>query len=142
MPTTRVIGAPRAAVWAAWANPETLTQWRRRQGFSYRTRKIDIRTGGEWVFDMIGPDGAIYPNHHRYREVKAPSRIAYALYWGESGPKHADAAASLDEQGGATTVTLSMTFATEAEHDGAMGFGAAERGQETLAKLERFVRAG
>ena len=50
----RVIRAPRSVVWGAWMNPETLPQWWGPDGFSCRTQRIDLRTGGEWVFDMIG----------------------------------------------------------------------------------------
>lgn len=135
----RVIRAPRSVVWGAWMNPETLPQWWGPDGFSCRTRRIDLRTGGEWVFDMIGPDGTVFPNHHLYGEVRPQERFGYALLWGENGPKHADAWAAFEERDGATEVTLGMVFSTEAEFREARGFGAAELGQQTLGKLERFV---
>lgn len=138
----RVIRAPRSAVWGAWMNPETLPQWWGPDGFSCRTRRIDLRTGGEWVFDMIGPDGTVFPNHHLYGEVRPQERFGYALLWGENGPKHADAWAAFEERDGATEVTLGMVFSTEAEFREARGFGAAELGQQTLGKLERFVARG
>jgi len=135
----RVIKAPRAIVWGAWMNPETLPQWWGPDGFSCRTQRIDLRTGGEWVFDMIGPDGTVYPNHHLYGEVRAEERIGYALLWGENGPKHADAWASFEDQDGATRVTLGMVFTTESQFQEAKGFGAVELGLQTLGKLARFV---
>lgn len=137
----RVIQAPRTIVWNTWMNPETLPQWWGPDGFSCRTTRIDLRAGGEWVFDMIAPDGTVFPNHHRYAEVRPEERIGYALLWGENGPKHADAWASFEERGGATTVTLGMVFATEAEFHQAKGFGAVELGLQTLGKLERFVKS-
>ena len=137
----RVIRAPKKLVWAAWMNPETLPKWWGPDGFSCQTKWIDLRTGGDWVFDMIGPDGTVFPNHHRYAEVRAEDRIGYALLWGENGPKHADAWASFDEADGATTVTLGMVFSTAAEFQTARGFGAVELGLQTLGKLARFVGA-
>jgi uncharacterized protein YndB with AHSA1/START domain len=135
----RVIRAPRAVVWGAWMNPETLPQWWGPDGFSCRTQRIDLRVGGEWVFDLIGPDGTVYPNHHLYGEVRTEERIGYALLWGENGPKHADAWASFEDQDGATKVTLGMVFSTAAEFQDAKGFGAEELGLQTLGKLARFV---
>ena len=135
----RVIKAPRSAVWAAWLNPETLPQWWGPDGFSCRTKRIDLTTGGEWVFDMIGPDGTVYPNHHLYTEVTPEERIAYTLLWGENGPKHADASVSFEEIDRGTKVTLAMAFTTAAEFQDAKGFGAVELGQQTLGKLEKFV---
>ena len=135
----RVIKAPRSAVWGAWMNPETLPNWWGPDGFSCRTKRIDLRTGGEWVFDMIGPDGTVYPNHHRYGEVRPEERFGYELLWGENGPKHADAWALFEERDGATEVTLGMVFSTAAEFQTAKGFGAVELGLQTLGKLERFI---
>lgn len=135
----RVIQAPRDVVWNVWMDPETLPQWWGPDGFSCRTDRIDLRTGGDWVFDMIAPDGTVFPNHHRYSEVKPQERIAYQLHWGENGPKHADAWATFDEREGATAVTLGMVFSSEAEYQTAQGFGAVELGYRTLGKLERFA---
>lgn len=137
----RVIQAPRTIVWNTWMNPETLPQWWGPDGFSCRTKRIDLRQGGEWVFDMIGPDGTVYPNHHLYAEVRPEERIGYALLWGENGPKHADAWAAFEDQDGGTRVTLGMVFSTEAEFVQATGFGAAALGLQTLGKLERLVAA-
>ena len=143
----RVIKAPRDIVWGAWFNPETLPQWWGPDGFSCRTERIDLREGGEWVFDMIGPDGTVYPNHHQYGEVRDGERIGYALLWGENGPKHADAWVSFEDvedepgDGGATQVTLGMVFSSAAEFQQARGFGAIELGMQTLGKLARIVGA-
>ncbi len=127
----RVIQAPRPIVWGTWMNPETLPQWWGPDGFSCRTQRIDLRTGGEWVFDMIAPDGTVFPNHHLYAEVRPEERISYSLLWGENGPKHADAWASFEEQDGATKVTLGMVFSSEAElqealHCGLLGLDVSE----------------
>lgn len=137
----RRIAAPRSTVWGAWVNEKTLPQWWGPEGFSCKTQRIDLRSGGEWVFDMIGPDGTVYPNHHLYQVVQPEDRIAYTLLWGENGPKHADAWASFEDQDGATLVTLGMVFTSEAEFQDAKGFGAVELGQQTLGKLERMVMA-
>jgi uncharacterized protein YndB with AHSA1/START domain len=136
----RIIAAPVAAVRGAWADPAMLPRWWGPDGFSCRTTRIDLRAGGEWVFDMIGPDGTVWPNHHRYTRFE-PGRIDYTLYWGEGGPKHADASATFVAEGAGTRVTLSMTFVTPEECAAARGFGAVELGLQTLAKLARQIGA-
>jgi uncharacterized protein YndB with AHSA1/START domain len=135
----RVIRAPRDIVWNAWMNNETLPQWWGPEGFSCRTKRIDLRSGGEWVFDMIGPDGTVYPNHHRYGAVSANQGFAYTLLWGENGPRHADAWVTFEDYDGHTRVTLGMVMNSAAEFQQAKGFGAVDLGQQTLAKLERFI---
>ena len=137
----RIIKAPVSVVWGAWMNADSLPKWWGPDGFSCRTKRIDLRQGGEWVFDMIGPDGTVWPNHHRYGLVEPQRRIEYVLHWGEDGPKHADARAIFEDVGGATRVRLSMTFNTEAEYHEARGFGAVELGLQTLGKLAKAVGA-
>ncbi|MCX8508443.1 MAG: SRPBCC domain-containing protein, partial [Rhodobacteraceae bacterium] len=130
-----------SAVWAAWTDPATLPRWWGPNGFSCRTMRIELREGGEWIFDMIGPDGTIYPNHHLYHRITPMTAIDYVLLWGENGPKHADATARFEDLGGHTKVTLSMIMATVEEYETAKGFGAIELGQQTLGKLAAFIGA-
>jgi uncharacterized protein YndB with AHSA1/START domain len=137
----RVIKAPRHIVWGAWVNPQTLPQWWGPDGFSCRTERIDLRTGGEWVFDMIGPDGTIYPNHHRYGLIRPQDHIAYALLMGENGPRHADAWIAFADEGDATRVTLGMVLSSAAAYQAAEAMGARPLGFQTLGKLARFIGA-
>jgi uncharacterized protein YndB with AHSA1/START domain len=137
----RVIKAPVLMVWGAWMNAESLPKWWGPDGFSCRTSRIDLRAGGEWVFDMIGPDGTVFPNHHKYGAVIPGVRLDYTLHWGENGPKHADAWASFEDMDGATRVTIGMVMATAKEYHDARGFGAVELGLQTLGKLAKIVGA-
>ena len=137
----RVIAAPVAAVWAAWWDAASLPRWWGPDGYTCRTKRIDLRQGGEWVFDMIGPDGTVYPNHHRYTLVRPEERLEYTLHWGEDGPKHADAWAGFDTIPDGTRVTLGMVFATPEEWQTARGFGAEALGLQTLGKLARAAGA-
>ena len=41
----REIRAPRALVWDAWTDPETLPRWWGPEGYSCRTKRIDLRLG-------------------------------------------------------------------------------------------------
>jgi uncharacterized protein YndB with AHSA1/START domain len=129
----RAIKAPVSAVWGAWVNSDTLPHWWGPDGFSCKTRRIDLRTGGEWVFDMIAPDGTVFPNHHRYVRIEPQKRIDYMLLWGENGPKHADAWVEFCEVEGGTEVTLGMAMATAKEWAEAESFGAEALALQTLA---------
>lgn len=142
MVIVRVIAAPVAVVWGAWMNNDALPQWWGPAGFSCRTTRIDLRAGGEWVFDMIGPDGTVFPNHHKYGAVEVQRRIEYALLRGEDGPKHAEGHATFDDLGATTRVTLTMVFVTAQDCSDAKAFGAEVLGMQTLAKLAAFVGAG
>ena len=138
---SRLIKAPVARVWSAWMNPETLPKWWGPDGYSCRTTRIDLREGGEWVFDMIAPDGTVFPNHHRFVRVVPEARLDYTLLWGENGPKHADAWATFEPVGDATRLTLNMVMNTVQEYQNAMGYQAEELGLQTLGKLARSIGA-
>lgn len=102
-----------------------------------RRAMLARRAGGEWGFDMTGPDGAVWPNHHRYGDVVAGRRLSYARHAAENRPKHADARATSDQAKGETTVMFGMVGATEDQFQGATGFGAKALGQQTPDKLAR-----
>lgn len=138
----REIAAPVARLWAAWTDPESLPKWWGPDGFSCRTTRIDLREGGEWVFDMIAPDGTVFPNWHVYTRMTPLARIDYTLHWGENGPKHADSTATFEALGeNRTRVRLSMVFVTREEYETAKGFGAVKLGLQTLGKLARAAGA-
>ena len=73
----RVFDAPRALVFQAWTNPAHLPRWFGPRGFSCKTRSIDVRVGGAWDFDMIGPDGTVYPNFMRFTSLRENEAIVY-----------------------------------------------------------------
>lgn len=50
----KVLKHPRHTVFAAWMDPEALSQWYGPAGLTIENRKADIRGGGEWCFDMVG----------------------------------------------------------------------------------------
>ncbi len=137
----RRIKAPRAAVWGAWMNPETLPQWWGPDGFSCRTSRIDLREGGEWVFDMIAPDGTVFPNHHRYGRMQDGQGLSYTLHWGENGPKTRRSLGQFRRDRRRDPGHAGHGLRHGAEFQDAKGFGAIELGLQTLGKLARFIGA-
>lgn len=142
MEISRLIAAPAARVWAAWTDPDALPRWWGPEGFSCRTRQIDLREGGLWRFDMIGPDGTVWPNRHRFIAHVPERRIDYLL--DDDGADTMGAKmvrVTFVPEGSGTRVTLHMTFASAADMEMARGFGAEALGLQTLGKLARAVGA-
>lgn len=75
--TSRVIAAPRARVWQAFADPALLARWWGPAGFSNSIDTFELRRGGAWRFVMHGPDGADHPNHCVFTEVLDQQRIVF-----------------------------------------------------------------
>ena len=133
MTLQRVIDAPVSAVWGVWNDPEALPLWWGPHEFSCGTARIDLRQGGEWVFDMIAPDGTVFPNHHRYTPIDPGARIDYTLHWGENRPEHANASAVFEDLRGRTGVPLSMTTVDDLRHRRGIRKGQRPRGGRAWA---------
>lgn len=133
---TRLIAAPPEAVWRCWTDPEILPRWFGPEGYSCITKEIDLRAGGIWRFDMIGPDGKVWPNRHRFTLSEPPERLEFLLDGDDDGTEPMAVVVSLSPEAGGTRITQVMTFPTAEMCRGALAFGADRLGQTTLAKLE------
>ncbi|MEV4294325.1 SRPBCC family protein [Microbispora rosea] len=76
---TRVLDAPREAVFAAWTEPERFSAWFGPRGFTTPVSliTIDLRPGGEWSACLVSPEGAKAPLSGVYREITAPERLVF-----------------------------------------------------------------
>ncbi len=55
---TREFDAPVKEVWNAWTQSDLLDQWWAPKPWKAKTKSMDFREGGFWMYAMVGPDGA------------------------------------------------------------------------------------
>jgi uncharacterized protein YndB with AHSA1/START domain len=138
--TTRLIDAPRALVFQAWTDPKHIAQWFGPDGFVTTTHAMDVRPGGVWRFTMRGPDGKDWPNVVTYEQVIAPERLVY-LHGDDKEPDMFHNTVTFDDQDGKTALTMRAVFKTAAAREFVVRErGAIEGGQQTIARLEQYVR--
>lgn len=53
----REFAASLSDVWAAWTKSELLDQWWAPKPWKAKTRSMDFREGGHWLYAMVGPNG-------------------------------------------------------------------------------------
>ena len=53
----REFDAPVEDVWKAWTQKELLDQWWAPRPYKAKTKTLDFREGGHWMYVMVGPDG-------------------------------------------------------------------------------------
>jgi len=139
---TRVYDAPREMVFRAWTEPGRIVQWFGPRGFVCTTHEIDIRVGGRWRFDMVAPNGTLYPNRMVFVEIDAPKKLV--IDHGsdvDDDPGRFRTTVTFDVQSnGKTVLTLRQLHPTREQRDGAIGFGAVELGQQTLDKLAEHLQ--
>ena len=139
---TRVFDAPRALVFRAWTEIEHLGRWFGPAGFACTTHAADIREGGQWRFDMRGPDGTVWDNRMTFLEIRAPECLVIDHgHDQDDDPTRFRVTITFDEQSnGKTVVTLRQLHPTKAQRDAGLGFGAVELGYQTLDKLAAHLR--
>jgi uncharacterized protein YndB with AHSA1/START domain len=52
----REFAAGLSQVWAAWTQPELLDQWWAPKPYHVKTKSMDFREGGSWLYAMISPE--------------------------------------------------------------------------------------
>jgi uncharacterized protein YndB with AHSA1/START domain len=128
---TRVFEAPRALVFNAMSQAELLKRWLSGPpGWSMVECENDLKVGSAFRHVWRGPDGAEMAMHGVYREIVPPERIVRT----ESFELGCDAQAGeqiatlvLTEQGGKTTLTLTVLLPSKEARDGMIASGM-ERG--------------
>lgn len=138
----RELPHPLARVWAAWTDPAQLPLWWGPEGFSCATKEIDLRSGGQWRFTMIGPDGTRYENRIRYLAIVPQERIDYVIDDDGAGQIRFGARARFSAHGSGTRVEMHSRFADPETVAAVEKFGAREGGISTLACLAAFLDAG
>ncbi|NJK85735.1 MAG: SRPBCC domain-containing protein [Bacteroidales bacterium] len=53
----REFAAPISKVWAAWTKSELLDKWWAPRPWQAKTKFMDFRNGGHWLYAMVGPEG-------------------------------------------------------------------------------------
>lgn len=139
---TRVFDAPRELVYRAWVDPEQIQRWFGPKGFTVTTHAIDLRVGGMWRFDMIAPDGTLYPNRMTFLTMKEPELLVFDHGTDrEDDPNKFRVTVTFDAQSnGKTVVTMRQLHPTKERRDATIAFGAVEIGNTTMDKLEAHLR--
>jgi uncharacterized protein YndB with AHSA1/START domain len=123
---TRTFAAPRRLVWDAWTSPEHLPHWMLGpDGWAMPVCEIDLRPGGAWHFAWRHAGGMEMAMRGMYREVVPPERLVSTESWGGDWPETVNTLV-FTEEGGQTTVTLTILYASKAARDAALQTGMKE----------------
>jgi uncharacterized protein YndB with AHSA1/START domain len=128
---TRIIGAPRAAVFKAWTEQESLLHWYAPTGCRISFAKLDACPGGEFHSCILTPDGHECWCRGVYREVVAPELIVHTMAIADAEGRQLNAVeAGMDPEWPNETV-LTVRFE---EHEGKTKVTLHQTVSESLAK--------
>lgn len=125
---TRLIDAPREALYRCWTEPALMTRWFTPAPWETVSADVDLRPGGENTIVMRSPDGQEFPNTGVYLEIVPNERIvftdAFTAGWAPAGkPFFVGIVSFADEDGKTRYTALARHWNAESrkEHE-AMGF--------------------
>lgn len=129
---TRVFDAPRHLVFRALTTPELVQKWLLGPpGWTMPVCEMDLRVGGAYRFLWRGADGAEMGTRGVFREIAPPERFVATEQFDKPWyPGEALVTYLLVEQGGKTTLTLTVLYASREARDGVLKSGM-ERGVAT-----------
>lgn len=135
---TRMLDAPRRLVWEAMTKEEHVNRWWGPDGFKNENSTMDFCVGGQWKYEMVGPDGTRYPNLVIYKEIVPLSRLVFDH--GDWERVWFETTITLEEAANGTLVTILQAFPTKEDRDEVVEkYGAIEGGKQHLAKLEAYI---
>ncbi|MFT3998277.1 MAG: SRPBCC domain-containing protein [Asticcacaulis sp.] len=157
---TRHLDAPPALVWRAFTEAGHMAAWWGPSTFTARAQ-LDVRPGGDYLIEMIGPDGSVSPMRGSYIEVLPPHRLVFDFDISEHGPEfnrllretyvasgggedgplgtfNRITVTFEDEEGG-TRLTFRQGLASAAERDAYVKMRTVEGFSESLIKLDKVL---
>lgn len=125
----REFGAQKDLVWAAWTQPALLDQWWAPKPYIAKTKSMDFREGGSWLYAMIGPENDVHWSKADYKKIEPLKSFsgldAFCDEYGNTNTElpRADWQVTFSEEDDATLVNISI-------------------GYEKLADLEKYIEMG
>ncbi len=138
---TRTFDAPAARVFDAWTTPEHVRQWWGSDDAPMVECDIDLRVGGAWRYVTRGTDGTEFAWHGTYREVERPGRLVSTEVFEGFPDAEAVNTATLTEDEGTTTLTVTVLHSSKENRDGHLNSGMEAGMQVVLDRLEDLVRS-
>ena len=137
---TRIIDAPPAIVFNAWAEAEQFRRWWVPQscGLTLLACELDVRVGGSYRLAFGHPASAEpFEVHGRYLEVQAPVRLVWTNE--EAGGGGQVTTVTVEDQGGKTVLVMHDRYPSKAALDEAIASGATSGVEESLAQLAAML---
>ncbi|MFW6069247.1 MAG: SRPBCC domain-containing protein [Chloroflexota bacterium] len=134
----RVIDAPRELVFDAFTQEEHIKQWWEPREAT--THEMDVKPGGVWRYSQPARGGSKQSFKIEFVEIEKPTRLVY-----DYGPDAANApepvrtTVNFEQEDGKTKVTLQLLFATAAEREQAVKYGAIVGAMQALEELADYL---
>ncbi|WP_297337548.1 SRPBCC domain-containing protein [Algoriphagus sp.] len=143
----RTFQAPTELVWAAWTESDILDRWWAPKPWVAKTKSMDFREGGSWIYAMIGPDDEKHWSRVDYLRI-SPEKFFSALdgfcdqegNFNPSLPKN-KWENTFKDLGDETQVDILLTFDTLEDLEKIIAMGFKEGFTAGLENLDQYIAA-
>jgi uncharacterized protein YndB with AHSA1/START domain len=133
----RVIDAPRNLVFDAFTQQKHIEGWWAPRGAI--THEMDVKPGGVWRYSQP-IRGADQSFRVEFVEITRPTRLVYDYgIDAANAPEPARTIVTFEEEDGKTVVTLQLLFATKADRERAVKYGAIVGAMQALEDLADYA---
>ena len=141
----REFAADRQLVWDCYTKNELLDQWWAPSPFTTKTKSMDFREGGHWLYCMIDPEGKQYWGRMDYTKVNASESYealdAFCDENGDINPQlpRAPWDARFNDLGENTLVETVVTYNSLADLEAVINMGMQEGLTSALDNLDALL---
>jgi uncharacterized protein YndB with AHSA1/START domain len=141
----REFDAPVHDVWKAWTEKDLLDQWWAPKPYKAKTKSLDFREGGHWMYEMVGPDGDeswVWVNF--FKIVPNKSFTAEDFFCNEKGERTHELPGmfwnnQFSPTGNGTKVICELTFASEEDLNKILELGFEPGFTAALSNLDELL---
>lgn len=137
--------AKRPIVWDCHTKPELLDQWFAPKPYSAKTKFMDFREGGHWLFVMLDPEGKGHWTRMDYKKIKPIEGYSVKdSFCDENGVinnemPNSEWAVRFSDLGESTLVETDVTFKSLEDVETSIKMGMKEGMMMVMEGLEEFL---
>jgi uncharacterized protein YndB with AHSA1/START domain len=136
----RIFKAPRKPLFRAYTDPNLISRWWGRTGYTTTVDRMEVKPGGAWRFVQRAPEGHRYAFRGVYRGIVAPNWLAYTFEFEGMPGQVLLETVTFEERDGQTKVTANALFDTVADRNRMLNSGMEERAAESGDRLDELLR--
>ena len=142
---TRLVDAPRSALWRCWTEPDLIKQWFTPRPWTTPVVEVNVRPGGSSYMVFRGPDGEEFPNRGVFLDVVPGERLvftdAYTEAWRPSPKPFMTASVTFADEAGKTRYTARVRHWSAEDRDRHEEMGFHEGWAKATEQLEALARS-
>lgn len=134
-------------VWSAWTDPKILDLWWAPKPYQTKTKSMDFRVGGSWIYAMISPEGEVHWSRADFKTIDTlKSFSGLDAFCNEKGTINKDLPRTLwtntfTENKDTTTVNIVAKYDSLADLEKIIQMGFKEGFTMALGNLDQYIEA-